>query len=94
MADNNLKFWENRFTEYLQQHLNHKDSAHDLGHFRRVWKNAYHINAHEHAGADELILLTAALLFTILLPFQKSSGKKYIIPAKCGEDGDIARIGV
>src|SRR5579872_3095480 len=62
MESNRLQLtdWENRFTEYLLQHVRLTDGSHDLGHFRRVWKTAGYINAEEGYPGDELVLLTAA----------------------------------
>jgi uncharacterized protein len=42
------------------------DGAHDLGHFRRVWKAAAEINREEGGPADELILLAAAYFHDIV----------------------------
>ena len=44
----------------------HADGAHDLGHFRRVWKAAAEINREEGGPADELILLAAAYFHDIV----------------------------
>jgi uncharacterized protein len=42
------------------------DGAHDLGHFRRVWKAAAAINREEGGVADDLILLAAAYFHDIV----------------------------
>ena len=52
--------WEPIFVAYLNEHLSGEDAAHDLGHFRRVWKTAAYINQEEGGVADALVLLTAA----------------------------------
>lgn len=43
-----------------------EDGAHDLGHFRRVWKAAAGINREEGEPGDELILLAAAYFHDIV----------------------------
>lgn len=54
-----LKAWENRFTNWWQQRPV-EDGAHDLAHFRRVWNSAHYIAKRESEKADLLTLLTAA----------------------------------
>jgi uncharacterized protein len=44
----------------------HADGAHDIGHFRRVWKAAAEINREEGGVADDLILLAAAYFHDIV----------------------------
>ena len=42
------------------------DGAHDLGHFRRVWRAAAEINREEGGVADDLILLAAAYFHDVV----------------------------
>ena len=48
--------WQARFDAYMQHHSS-DDAAHDIGHFRRVWRNAQTIMQDE--PANELVVLTA-----------------------------------
>jgi uncharacterized protein len=53
---NDIQFWQAEFETYMQQHAS-DDAAHDIGHFRRVWRNAQTILRGE--SADRLVVLTA-----------------------------------
>jgi uncharacterized protein len=64
-----LSEWEARFGGYWQaggRVWSGGDGAHDLGHFRRVWKAAAAINREEGGVADDLILLAAAYFHDIV----------------------------
>jgi uncharacterized protein len=61
-----LSDWEARFSGYLRAYGAKGDGAHDLGHFRRVWKAAAAINREEGGIADDLILLAAAYFHDIV----------------------------
>jgi uncharacterized protein len=76
-TDNSLlSEWEARFVGYwkpdgrLARHGpaggQGADGAHDLGHFRRVWRAAAEINREEGGVADDLILLAAAYFHDIV----------------------------
>lgn len=53
--------WENKFTDYLRTNHQTDDAAHDLHHFKRVWRTAQRIMQAEQAlQPDPLIILTAA----------------------------------
>lgn len=60
-----LDRWETQFAQYLQAHADNSDGAHDLGHFRRVWRTASGL-LHEHEEADPLIVLAAAYFHDII----------------------------
>jgi uncharacterized protein len=74
MGNSLLSDWEARFSGYWRAEGGadgpadgqRKDGAHDLGHFRRVWKAAAEINREEGDVADELILLAAAYFHDIV----------------------------
>jgi uncharacterized protein len=64
-----LSDWEARFSEYWRAGGSTQsggDGAHDLQHFRRVWKAAAEINREEGGVADDLILLAAAYFHDIV----------------------------
>jgi uncharacterized protein len=61
-----LSEWEARFSDYWKPGLPGGDGAHDIGHFRRVWKAAAEINREEGGPGDELILLAAAYFHDIV----------------------------
>jgi uncharacterized protein len=52
--------WQPQFTAYLLGQDIHGDGAHNIGHFKRVWKMAARINEAEGATGDALTLLAAA----------------------------------
>lgn len=60
MQNQGLFVWEKRFVEWWESNGDHSDGAHDLGHFRRVWKGAQYINVLEGGVADPLVLLAGA----------------------------------
>ena len=61
-----LSHWQQQLENWLEQHHTETDSAHDISHFRRVWKTARTLNQMEGAQADELVLLAAAYLHDIV----------------------------
>ena len=60
------KQWQAELERWLEQHHAADDGAHDIAHFRRVWKTAQQLNAAEGRAGDELILLAAAYLHDIV----------------------------
>ena len=60
MQNLELSGWEKVFHDYIGSNTSQEDSAHDLGHFIRVWKAADYINREEGLPADALILLASA----------------------------------
>ncbi len=61
-----LPQWQAKLECWLEQHHSIDDGAHDIAHFRRVWKTASQLNAAEGGTANELILLAAAYLHDIV----------------------------
>ncbi len=61
-----LTHWQNQLESWLDQHHTMDDGAHDIAHFRRVWKTAQQLNRAEGQQADELVLLAAAYLHDII----------------------------
>lgn len=61
-----LSHWQQQLENWLEQHHTETDSAHDISHFRRVWKTARTLNQMEGAQADEQVLLAAAYLHDIV----------------------------
>jgi uncharacterized protein len=60
MTQKILESWRIRFITWLQDNWIHEDSAHDINHLHRVWRNCRLINSGEDNKGDLLILLTAA----------------------------------
>ena len=63
---NLLSFWQQQLENWLEQHHTETDGAHDIAHFRRVWKTARTLNQDEGAQGDDLVLLAAAYLHDII----------------------------
>ena len=61
-----LNHWQQQLENWLEQHHTETDGAHDIAHFRRVWKTARALNQAEGAQGDELVLLAAAYLHDIV----------------------------
>lgn len=61
-----LNYWQEQLENWLEQHHTETDGAHDIAHFRRVWKTARTLNQAEGAQGDELVLLAAAYLHDIV----------------------------
>lgn len=66
MTDSPLAFWQQQLECWLEQHHAADDGAHDIAHFRRVWKTAMALNREEGEQANPLILLAAAYLHDIV----------------------------
>ena len=60
-----LKFWEQHFIEYLEDHET-DDHSHDLSHFQRVWRTAEKIIAGEAREVNSLIVLAACYFHDIV----------------------------
>lgn len=71
MAPETLQKLEELIVEYLHNEGPAEDGAHDLGHFRRVWKMCQRINALE-ANKGDLEVLLAASYFHDLVTFPKN----------------------
>ncbi len=61
-----LNDWQSELELWLEQHHTETDGAHDIAHFRRVWKTARQLNQKEGHPANELVLLAAAYLHDIV----------------------------
>ena len=61
-----LNHWQQQLENWLEQHHTETDGAHDIAHFRRVWKTARALNQAEGSQGDELVLLAAAYLHDII----------------------------
>lgn len=59
-----IAHWQERFEEYLHHNWLQDDKAHDVAHFRRVWKTAQQIM--ETTEADWLVVLTACYFHDIV----------------------------
>ncbi|WP_237657946.1 HD domain-containing protein [Tolumonas lignilytica] len=64
--ENPILFWQQQLENWLEQHHTETDGAHDIAHFRRVWKTARALNQAEGGQGDELVLLAAAYLHDIV----------------------------
>ncbi|WP_230460372.1 phosphohydrolase [Sansalvadorimonas verongulae] len=60
-----LKFWEQHFIEYLDDHET-DDHSHDLSHFQRVWRTAEKIMADESREVNKLVVLAACYFHDIV----------------------------
>lgn len=58
--------WQQQLECWLEQHHNDEDGAHDIAHFRRVWRTARQLNVDEGQPGDPLVLLAAAYLHDIV----------------------------
>ncbi|MHA4844937.1 phosphohydrolase [Flavitalea antarctica] len=54
-----LNSWRSRFITWLEINWLHSDSAHDIYHLHRVWRNCQKISSGERRHVDPLILLTS-----------------------------------
>lgn len=59
-----VQAWQQRFENWLQQHHDDDDAAHDISHFRRVWATAQRLSDEE--NADPLVILTACYFHDIV----------------------------
>jgi uncharacterized protein len=66
MLIENLLQWEKRFIEYFQAQGAQEDGAHDIGHFKRVWRTASRINEAEGSTGDALVLLAASYFHDVI----------------------------
>ena len=56
-------YWQSQFELYMQDRTC-DDAAHDIGHFRRVWRNAQNIMLGE--AANQLVVLTACYFHDLI----------------------------
>ncbi len=66
-----LQHWQAQFENWLKNHHQHQDAAHDLCHFRRVWATAQKLAADD--DVDMLVILTACYFHDIVSHGEKSS---------------------
>ncbi|HCW46162.1 MAG TPA: phosphohydrolase, partial [Erwiniaceae bacterium] len=59
-----LTLWQSRFENWLHTSWPQDDKAHDIAHFRRVWKTAQHIM--QGTEADPLVVLTACYFHDVV----------------------------
>ncbi|MEN0630400.1 phosphohydrolase [Phytobacter ursingii] len=59
-----LTEWQQRFDTWIGQHYSQTDAAHDVAHFRRVWRTAQHLM--EGLDVDALVILTACYFHDIV----------------------------
>lgn len=70
----NLSDWQRRFDKWVTQHFNHADAAHDVSHFRRVWKTAQTLMQGQQV--DGLVVL-AACYFHDIVSFAKNHPQRH-----------------
>ncbi|WP_342324715.1 phosphohydrolase [Kosakonia sp. BYX6] len=70
----NLLDWQQRFDRWITQHFNQADAAHDVSHFRRVWKTAQTLMAGQQV--DALVVLTACY-FHDIVSFAKNHPQRH-----------------
>ncbi|MGU3415420.1 phosphohydrolase [Enterobacteriaceae bacterium C34A] len=59
-----MQLWQQRFENWLSEHHNDDDAAHDISHFRRVWGTAQRLSVEE--NVDGLVILTACYFHDIV----------------------------
>ncbi|HIA4159921.1 TPA: phosphohydrolase [Escherichia coli] len=59
-----LQHWQTQFENWLKNHHQHQDAAHDVYHFRRVWATAQKLAADD--DVDMLVILTACYFHDIV----------------------------
>ncbi len=59
-----LQHWQAQFENWLKNHHQHQDAAHDVCHFRRVWATAQKLAADD--DVDMLVILTACYFHDIV----------------------------
>ncbi len=59
-----LTEWQQCFDTWVGQHYSQTDAAHDVAHFRRVWRTAQHLM--EGLEVDALVILTACYFHEIV----------------------------
>ncbi|MBB1201419.1 phosphohydrolase [Enterobacteriaceae bacterium 89] len=59
-----LHLWQQRFEQWLSEHHDDDDAAHDISHFRRVWATAQQLSAGEQV--DHRVLLCACYFHDIV----------------------------
>ncbi len=59
-----LQHWQAQFENWLKNHHQHQDAAHDLCHFRHVWATAQKLAADD--DVDMLVILTACYFHDIV----------------------------
>ena len=59
-----LTEWQQRFDAWVERHYTQADAAHDVAHFRRVWRTARHLM--EGQEVDALVILTACYFHDIV----------------------------
>ena len=59
-----LTEWQQRFDAWVAQHYTQADAAHDVAHFRRVWRTAQSLMAGQEV--DGLVILTACYFHDIV----------------------------
>lgn len=64
-----LQHWQQRFEQWLKQHHNSDDAAHDIAHFRRVWSTAQQLAANTEAN---LTVILTACYFHDIVSFPKN----------------------
>ncbi|MFG6653721.1 phosphohydrolase [Scandinavium sp. M-37] len=59
-----VQSWQHRFEDWLMQHHDDDDAAHDISHFRRVWATAQRLSQEEQT--DERVILAACYFHDIV----------------------------
>ncbi len=58
-----LQHWQAQFENWLKNHHQHQDAAHDVCHFRRVWATAQKLAADDDV---DVVILTACYFHDIV----------------------------
>ena len=75
-----LQHWQAQFDNWLKNHHQHQDAAHDLCHFRRVWATAQKLAADD--DVDMLVILTACVACSVKSScnFRRRKLRPFVMP--------------
>ena len=73
-----LQHWQAQFENWLKNHHQHQDAAHDVCHFRRVWATAQKLAADD--DVDMLVILTACYFHDIVSLAKSSTTAAFFNP--------------
>ena len=75
-----LQHWQAQFENWLKNHHQHQDAAHDVCHFRRVWATAQKLAADD--DVDMLVILTACYFHDIVSGEKSSATAAFFNPRR------------
>ncbi len=78
-----LTHWQSRFEQWLHQHWQKEDKAHDVAHLTRVWHSARRIM--QDSDADQLVVL-AGCYFHDVVNLPKNHPQRHLASAMAAEE--------